>query len=166
MEIMIPLRRSTEGTAEHLAQSSSLTDDRSGLLPRGSALSRIHPVPASCPFPANPHPPTSPEPLAVVPRPTGTCRSPLEPLPGTQGPLKALEQPQYTASQKDGAQALRGSPAAGPEGGAGGGVGRALKGTGCLRAAKLGGGPSLQVEGSYSQSRVVQRVAKSRTQVK
>ena len=48
--------------AEHLAQSSYLTDNRSGLLPRGSARSRIHPVPASCPFPATPHPPTSPEP--------------------------------------------------------------------------------------------------------
>ena len=29
--------------AEHLAQSSYLTDNRSGLLPRGSARSRIHP---------------------------------------------------------------------------------------------------------------------------
>ena len=165
MGIMIPLRRSTEGTAEHLAQSSYLTDDRSGLLPRGSALSRIHPVPASCPFPVT-APPTSPEPLAVVPCPTGTCHSPLVPLPGTQGPLKAPEQPQYTASQKDGAQALKGSPAPGSEGGAGGGAGGALKGTGCLRAAVLGGGPSLQVEGSCSQRKVVHRVAKSQTRLK
>ena len=43
--------------AEHLAQSSYLTEDRSGLLPRGSARSRIHPVPSLCPFPATPHKP-------------------------------------------------------------------------------------------------------------
>ena len=52
-------------------------------------------------------PPQALSPLTVVLCPTGTCHSPLVPLPGTQGPLKAPEQPQYTASQKDGAQALR-----------------------------------------------------------
>ena len=41
-------------------------------------------------------------------KPTCTCHSPLVPLPGTQGPLSAPVQPQYTAGQKDRATALKG----------------------------------------------------------
>lgn len=78
--------------ARCLAHSRYLTDGTSGPLPRGSALSRIHPVPASC----------------APPKPTCTCHSPLVPLPGTQGPLSTPLQPQYTTGEKDGATALKG----------------------------------------------------------